>query len=112
MSKIACVGWMASTRCDACVAINPLGNHDVGRQHDFGPAVRRVGQQHPGPIDEVRLRERMADLFTASEQERVGHPTANQHHIDLADEIAHDCQLVADLGPAKDRDERMLGRPR
>ena len=54
----------------------PVGGHQVHRQHDLHPAPLRLGQ-HLGDLrDLVRLEQRLAHLVALGGQERVGHAAA------------------------------------
>ena len=61
-------------------------------------------------VELVVFDERPADGEPARLEERVRHRPADQQPVDLAEEILDHVDLVRDLGPAKNRDERPIGR--
>ena len=48
--------------------------------------------------------------WPSAREEREGHPAADQEPVDLDEEVLDERELVGDLGPAEDRDERPLRR--
>ena len=64
------------------------------------------GEDPPGVVDAVVLGEALADALALGEQERVGHPAAEDEDVDLGEQVLEDLDLVRDLGAAEDRRER------
>ena len=59
--------------------------------------------------DAVWFGQGRADRLALREQKGVGHAAADDQHIHLVEQTIDDLDLVGDLGPADDRDERALG---
>ena len=78
----------------------------VGGQHQFVAALR---QELFGQVHLVRFHQRAADLTALREAEGVGHRAADQDLVTDAQQVVDHVDLVADLGPAQDRDEGPLG---
>ena len=72
------------------------------------PAALGGGEDRPRVLDAVGLGEALADGLALGEQERVRHPAADDHHVDLVEQVLEHLDLVADLGAADDRRERVL----
>ena len=86
-----------------------LGHDDVDRQDDPDAVVGGDGQDPPGVVDAIGLGQALADGLALREQERVGHPAAEDQQVDLGQEVVDDLDLVGDLGAAEDGRERPLG---
>ena len=63
--------------------LETLGDHDVLRQHDLAAPRFRGVHDLAGRFDKVGLGQRLSDLDSAREQERVGHTAANDQLVDL-----------------------------
>ena len=87
-----------------------LGHDDVDRQDDPDALLLGGRQDPPRIVDPVGLGEALADRLALRQQERVGHPATQDEHVDLGQQVVDDPDLVADLGAAEDRRERLLRR--
>ena len=72
--------------------------------------VRACLEEPAGRVHQVRLEQRPADLVSLGAEERERHPAADQKPVDLAEERLDQRELLGDLRPAEDRDERVRGR--
>ena len=59
------------------------------------PLLRGRRQDPPGVLDPVGLGQALADRLALREQERVGHPAAEDEHVDLGQQVVDDPDLVA-----------------
>ena len=87
-----------------------LGHDDVDREHDPDAVGLGGREDPPRVVDPVRLGQALADRLALGEQERVGHPAAEDEHVDLGEQVVDDLDLVRHLGPAEDRGERARRR--
>ena len=70
-----------------------IGNDDIDRQWHFGTTLLHDVHDHVGFIDQVRLRQRVADAFAGSEQEGVCDAAADNQLVDLVSQRLEDGQL-------------------
>ena len=63
------------------------------------------------PLRALLVVERLADLHALGNlEERVRHPAADDHLVDLCDEVLEQQDLVGDLGAAEDGEDGLGGR--
>ena len=72
------------------------------------PCSSAAAMIRAGVLDAIRLGEALADGLALGEQERVGHAAADDHDVDLVEQVLEHLDLVADLGAADDGRERPL----
>jgi hypothetical protein len=96
-------GLVLGAACDL------LGHDHVDREHDPDLVLLGPRQDATCVVDAVGLGKALADRLALREQEGVRHPSAEHEQVDLRQQVVNDLDLVADLGPAKDRGERSLG---
>ena len=91
-------------------ACDLLGDDDIDRQDD-AHAVLLGGREDPlRVLHAVRFGQALADGLALGQQEGVRHAAAQDEHVDPGQQVIDDLDLVADLGPTKDRSERPLRR--
>ena len=79
---------------------------DVGGQVD---RLRRLVEQAPAGVDLIGLEQRVADRVAAGGEKREAHRPADRQGVHRLEQRLDDAQLVGDLGPAEDGDERAVG---
>ncbi len=87
-----------------------LGHDHIDREDDLNPVGLGLRQNSPRVVHAVGLGEALADRLALGEQERVGHAAPEDEHVDVAEEMVDDLDLVRHLGSAKDGGKRPLGR--
>ena len=89
-----------------------LGDDDVDGQDDPDALLLGGREDRARVLDPVGLGEALADRLALGEQERVGHPAADDQHVDLVEQVSMTLILSLDLGAADDGGERPLRVPR
>ena len=87
-----------------------LGDDHVDREDDPDAAFPGRGEDPLRVVDAVVLGEALADALALGQQERVGHPAAEDEQVDLGEQVVDDGDLVGHLGAAEDGREWALGR--
>ena len=87
-SNLSATTWSTGSSRRTCLALASASQ--LGRQFDL-----------------VGFQQRLADLLALRLQEGVGHAAADDERVHLGQQVADDADLVADLGAAQNRQERL-----
>src|SRR5690606_11425114 len=87
-----------------------VGGVEVGRQPDLDALGLGLLGQAFDDLGAFRIEDAVADRHALEVlEEGVGHAAADDHAVDLVEQVLDQLDLVGDLGPAEDRQERPLG---
>ena len=101
---------VARARFRADVEDAILGPDQVRRQQDLDPALLRRGEDRPGLVLVIRLRERALDVGPDRGEEGIRHSAADRDDVGFRQERLKHANLRAHLRATDDRKERPLGR--